>query len=232
MSLFCHQINFVPSGKSSLNFYVKSMLASDNCSTWLASFTGHGKWYMDSCTFLCCILDLMDTLPQPAPCCHLTTEFHSYLEWWHEFLNVFNGQCDFVSECPVTSLRTDDCTNGLNAWWCHTWHNKTVFVYCDNTVAVAILSKRTKKGYKMMHFLRGLFWLSAVYNFHIKAFHVAGKHNVVADNISRLHEPLQLQGFFSYLLISDSNEANISAVFHMSGATQFWLLGTYSLPLI
>lgn len=106
-----------------------------------------------------------------------------------------------------------------------------IFVYLDNAVVVATLNKGTNKSPTMMHFQRGLFWLSAVYNFYIKTFYVAGKPNVLADNISCLHEPLHLQGLFSCLLASGSDAGIISVVSHMSVATYFWLLGTYSLPL-
>ena len=37
--------------------------------------------------------------------------------------------------------------------WCHTWYNKIVFVYCDNTAAVDMLNKDTTKSPTIMHFL-------------------------------------------------------------------------------
>ena len=40
-----------------------------------------------------------------------------------------------------------------------------------------------------MHALRELFWLSAVYNFHIKAKYVPGSDNIVADAISKVASP-------------------------------------------
>ena len=40
-----------------------------------------------------------------------------------------------------------------------------------------------------MKYLRHIFWLSAVFNFHLKAVHVLGEDNVLADRIYRLHEP-------------------------------------------
>lgn len=53
-------------------------------------------------------------------------------------------------------------------YWYHTWCIKIVFVYYDNTAAVAILNKDTAKSQ------RGFFWLSALYNFHIKASMLQG----------------------------------------------------------
>ena len=209
----------------------------------------------------------MNTLPCPVLRCCPTTRFHRNLEWWNDFLDAFNGQCEFLHQRPVTSLQINACIIGLAAFferdwfyynilvdgfsdfhfkykenicvvlsacrWCHTWYNKIVFVYCDNTAAVDMLNKDTTKSPTIMHFLGGLFRLSAVYNFHIKAFHVAGDHKILADNASRFHEFLHLQGFLSYMLGSGSNAVNISAVSHMSVSCYiFWLTGTYSLPII
>lgn len=64
------------------------------------------------------------------------------------------------------------------ARWCHTRCIKTGFVYCNNTITVAMLNKGTTTSSAMMYFLRGLLWLSDVFNFRIKAVHVAGNHNI------------------------------------------------------
>ena len=39
-----------------------------------------------------------------------------------------------------------------------------------------------------MALLRELFWLSAIFNFHLTARHIAGSDNILSDFISRLHE--------------------------------------------
>ena len=39
-----------------------------------------------------------------------------------------------------------------------------------------------------MNSLRNVFWMSAIYNFRLKAVYYPGKFNTVADSISRLHE--------------------------------------------
>ena len=39
--------------------------------------------------------------------------------------------------------------------------------------------------------LRELFWLSAQFNFSVKAIHIPGIINILPDAISRLHEPKQ-----------------------------------------
>ena len=50
-----------------------------------------------------------------------------------------------------------------------------------------------------MQELRELFWLSAMYNFHITAIYLEGFRNTTADAISRLHERGHLLAFYSFL---------------------------------
>ena len=44
-----------------------------------------------------------------------------------------------------------------------------------------------------------MFWVSAIYNFVVKARFLAGRFNVVADCISRLHEPGRLLQLESHI---------------------------------
>ena len=73
--------------------------------------------------------------------------------------------------------------------WAHKWSNHRVFVYCDNQAAVGILNKGSCRDPFLMQSLRRIFWLSATFNFKIKAIYLPGVENVLADAVSRLHEP-------------------------------------------
>ena len=79
--------------------------------------------------------------------------------------------------------------------WAPTLRDKTVHIYCDKTAAVAMLNKGTTKNRVMMDYLGQLFWLSAIYNFRLKVFHIHGKLNVWADHVSRLHQEDTLMPF-------------------------------------
>ena len=68
------------------------------------------------------------------------------------------------------------------------WTNKHIVVYTDNTCSMYSLNKGTSHNTTCMKLLRELFWLSAVYNFHLTARHIPGVDNIVSDYISRLHE--------------------------------------------
>lgn len=73
--------------------------------------------------------------------------------------------------------------------WSRAWSNKLVYVHCDNITACAIINKGSCKHPTVMDSLRRIFWLSAIYNFRIRAVYYPGRFNTLADRVSRLHEP-------------------------------------------
>ncbi len=70
--------------------------------------------------------------------------------------------------------------------WAPLWQNCTLNVYTDSVTAKAAINKGYSKNKTVMAFLRQLFWLSAMYQFRIRAYHVAGCRNTIPDTISRL----------------------------------------------
>ena len=72
--------------------------------------------------------------------------------------------------------------------WGHLFSNQTIVIYTDNTCKAAIINKCSCRNVSVMHLLRSMFWLSAKYNFVVKAKYIPGSTNVVADAISRLQE--------------------------------------------
>ena len=72
--------------------------------------------------------------------------------------------------------------------WAPLWKDRKVFVFCDNLCAVSVLNKGLSKDPVVMDSIRRTFWWSMCYNFKIHAFYLPGKHNTLADAISRLHE--------------------------------------------
>ena len=83
--------------------------------------------------------------------------------------------------------------------WGHLWANHRVIIYSDNQAAVQIINKGATGNDVIMQQLRELFWLSAMYNFHITATYLKGFRNTTADAISRLHERDHLLSFYSFL---------------------------------
>ena len=73
--------------------------------------------------------------------------------------------------------------------WTLIWPNKRIIVYSDNTVSVASINKCTSRNVAIMKCLQSLFWLSALYNFHLTANFLPGVRNIAADSASRFHLP-------------------------------------------
>lgn len=83
--------------------------------------------------------------------------------------------------------------------WGQLWCNKTVTVYTDNMTTKCAINKGSSKNSLLMYFLRELFWLSAIFNFDIKAKFIPGRLNNIADSASRLNEPGQLSRLYSLI---------------------------------
>lgn len=80
-----------------------------------------------------------------------------------------------------------------SAIWGRQWIGHTVQCKCDNEAVVAVITSRTSKNVPVMHLLRCLFFFEATFNFAIKAMHLPGATNELADDLSRNRLSLFLQ---------------------------------------
>ena len=73
------------------------------------------------------------------------------------------------------------------ALWGSQWAGRHVLFHIDNLSVVQMLQKGASKEPSgvIMHLLRCLSFLTAYFHFSISASHIAGVHNIVADDISR-----------------------------------------------
>ena len=71
------------------------------------------------------------------------------------------------------------------AVWGPQWRLSSVVVHCDNESTVAVINTGYSRVVKIMHLLRCLFFIKARFNMWVKALHVPGRDNIVADAISR-----------------------------------------------
>ena len=83
--------------------------------------------------------------------------------------------------------------------WAPCWANHRAIIYNDDQAALQIINKGTTVNEVKMDELRTLFWLSALYNFHLSAVYIEGSRNLIADAVSRLHERANLLLFHSIL---------------------------------
>ena len=83
----------------------------------------------------------------------------------------------------------------------HLWQNKRVFVYTDNSSVLSYINRATCKTSKhAMTYLRELFMISALFNFHLTARHLKGERNTIADCLSRLNDPIKWNELMTYVL--------------------------------
>lgn len=69
--------------------------------------------------------------------------------------------------------------------WGHTWKGEKVIARCDNMAVVAVLNSRCSKDTHLSQMLRCLFFIEAHHQFELEATHIPGRHNDLADDLSR-----------------------------------------------
>ena len=93
------------------------------------------------------------------------------------------------------------------AVWGPQWQLSSVLVHCDNEGAVTVINTGIVE--KIMHLLHCLFFIRAHFNIHVKAVHIPGRDNLLADAISRNN----LQFLFSQVPeIAASSQRPLKAV--------------------
>ena len=102
--------------------------------------------------------------------------------------------------------------------WGQLWSHQCVVIHSDNQAAVQIINKGIITSPVVMNALRTLFWLSALYNFHITAVYLAGTDNALADSILCMHKTTSLHNFYTFLCskFSTVSANSIPLAAHMS----------------
>lgn len=71
------------------------------------------------------------------------------------------------------------------AVWGHRWSTLRIRLLCDNQAVAHCLVSGTSHCPHLMSLIRSLFLVAAKYNFHVTAQHLPGRHNIIADSLSR-----------------------------------------------
>jgi hypothetical protein len=103
--------------------------------------------------------------------------------------------------------------------WASRWSNSSVVIHTDNITAKAAINKGSARSKLAMGVVREVFWLSTLYNFKIRAVHIAGKLNIVADAVSRLHSVKAYSTLFSYLGVCFPLPLHICILYFLSHMT-------------
>ena len=72
--------------------------------------------------------------------------------------------------------------------WGHLFTNKKILLRIDNQALVSIVNKRTSKSKRVMTLVRKLISITMKSNFQLKALHVPGSCNEIADALSRFQQ--------------------------------------------
>ncbi|XP_051994017.1 uncharacterized protein LOC127651992 [Xyrauchen texanus] len=69
--------------------------------------------------------------------------------------------------------------------WGHEWSRHSILIHSDNSAVVEIINKGRSRSQAIMPCVRRLTLISAQHQFLIRAAHVPGYHNTIADSLSR-----------------------------------------------
>ena len=75
--------------------------------------------------------------------------------------------------------------------WAPSLPNTALVVYTDNQCTAAIINKCSSKSTIVMKLIRHMFWTVSKVNCTVRAMYMPGEKHVIADTVSRLHEPGQ-----------------------------------------
>ncbi len=90
--------------------------------------------------------------------------------WWEEQSIAVKELLPIVLACAI---------------WGPQWQHRQVLALCDNTSVVHIIRSRTSRDCTIMHLLRTLHFLCAIFDICLRCDHIPGIHNTYADAISR-----------------------------------------------
>ena len=114
-----------------------------------------------------------------------------YCNWSVDLPAVQDSHINFKELAPVVLAAQK---------WGPLWANKPVVVLSNNSTTEACINRGSSRSVLLMKYLRHIFWLSVVFNYRLKAVHVLGEDNVLADIISGLHEP-EARQYLTILLV-------------------------------
>ena len=96
-------------------------------------------------------------------------------------------------ELPPTSYDASMNINVLEIWpvlvsakrWGSSWRGAKVNILTDNTQVLQMINCGRSSSVLCMFWIRELFWLSFIYNFHLVASYISTHDNIIPDFLSR-----------------------------------------------
>jgi hypothetical protein len=98
----------------------------------------------------------------------------------------------------------------VSAWlWGERWRGKVIYVFCDNVAVVETLDKQKPSDPKLQELLREYMYVVCTRGFTPKFRTIGTKENEVADFISRRHDPVATQAFFTTKGLANKSVVNV-----------------------
>ena len=114
--------------------------------------------------------------------------------WQDDYFVNLCSPCNHVVSRPLAERFDKNNINVLELWpivqgikrWANLLRDKSIYVFTDNTQVMFMLLNGNSSNVTCYHWLRELFWLTAIYNIVIIPRYINTKSNLVADTLSRL----------------------------------------------
>ena len=93
--------------------------------------------------------------------------------------------------------------------WGPLWKKHAILFITDNEALVSVIFKQTIQVYQIMRMVRHLVLRCLQYNILLKAKHILGKKNILADCLSRF----QVEQFFKFVPKAQNNPRSIPEIY-------------------
>ena len=103
--------------------------------------------------------------------------------WW----NGHWFQLQWPENCKLGSIACKELLPMVMGCviWGRQWRSQRVMAHCDNEAAVSVVNSGYSRDPQMMQLLRSLFFIAAWHGITVRATHIPGRDNTLADAISR-----------------------------------------------
>lgn len=105
--------------------------------------------------------------------------------YYHDKRRWIAGEWDEQQQETTIEFKELYAVVAACATWGHLWPRLRVQLHCDNKAVVDCIASGASRAPHLMPLLRCLMMIAAQMNFHVCAVHVPGRHNVIADALSR-----------------------------------------------
>ena len=71
--------------------------------------------------------------------------------------------------------------------WKTKWEGKRILIHCDNSAVVSVLNTGKTRDQVLAALARNIAMEAAAADIHLNTIHILGRHNVIADSLSRYY---------------------------------------------